>query len=217
MKMQKISLLAAAAALVLSGCVTDPNTGDRKVANTVKYGAAAAVTCGIVGAVVKGGKGARNSALACGAVGAGVGGYMDYQEKLLREKLANTQVEVDRQGDQIKLTMPDNITFATNSAELNSTVIATLNDVANVLATYNETTITIAGHTDSTGNDSINQPLSERRANAVASHLISRGVVASRIRTVGYGSKAPVADNATVEGRAKNRRVEISINPQTNS
>ena len=217
MKIQTVSLCAASLALLLSGCVIDPNTGNQKVANTVKYGAGAAVTCGIVGALTHGAKGARNSALACGAIGAGVGGYMDYQEKLLRDKLAGTQVDVARQGDQITLTMPDNITFATNSAQLNSTVVATLNDVANVLATYNETTITVAGHTDSTGNDAINNPLSERRAAAVSSHLISRGVAANRIRSVGYGSKSPIADNSTVEGKAKNRRVEILINPQPQS
>ena len=214
MKIQSVSLFAAGLALVLSGCVVDPNTGNQKIANTVKYGAGAAVTCGIVGALTHGGKGARNSALACGAIGAGVGGYMDYQEKLLREKLANTQVDVARQGNQITLTMPDNITFATNSAELNPVVVSTLNDVANVLATYNETTITVAGHTDSTGTDAINNPLSERRAAAVSSHLISRGVAANRIRSVGYGSKSPIADNNTVEGKARNRRVEILINPQ---
>lgn len=211
---KKVSLLAAAAALILSGCTIDPNTGEQKVSNTAKIGLGAAVTCGIVGALTHGGKGARNSALACGAIGAGVGGYMDYQEKLLRDKLANTQVEVNRQGDQIQLIMPDNITFATNSATLSPTVITALNDVANVLATYNETTITVAGHTDSTGNDSINQPLSERRALSVANHLVSRGVASSRIRTIGYGSKSPIADNSTAAGRAKNRRVEILINPQ---
>ena len=214
MKIQSVSLFAAGLALVLSGCVVDPNTGNQKIANTVKYGAGAAVTCGIVGALTHGGKGARNSALACGAIGAGVGGYMDYQEKLLRDKLANTQVDVARQGNQITLTMPDNITFATNSAELNPVVVSTLNDVANVLATYNETTITVAGHTDSTGTDAINNPLSERRAAAVSSHLISRGVAANRIRSVGYGSKSPIADNNTVEGKARKRRVEILINPQ---
>lgn len=211
---KKVSLLAAAAALVLSACTIDPNTGEQKVSNTAKIGLGAAVTCGIVGALTHGAKGARNSALACGAVGAGVGGYMDYQEKLLRDKLANTQVEVNRQGDQIQLIMPDNITFATNSATLSPTVITALNDVANVLATYNETTITVAGHTDSTGNDSINQPLSERRALSVANHLVSRGVASNRIRTIGYGSKSPIASNSTAEGRAKNRRVEILINPQ---
>ncbi|MDO5685811.1 MAG: OmpA family protein [Neisseria sp.] len=209
-----ITVLATAAALALSGCVTDPTTGQQTISKTAMYGLGAAATCGIVGAISHGGKGARNAALACGAIGAGVGGYMDYQESLLRDKLKNTPVEVSRQGDQIKLTMPESVTFATNSAQLNQNAVYSLNEVSAVLAKYNETTITVAGHTDSTGSDSINQPLSERRAQAVSQYLSSRGVAAHRIKAVGYGSRSPIASNATVEGRAQNRRVEILINPQ---
>lgn len=211
---QKTSLTAAALALALSACVTDPYTGQQHLSKTAMYGVGAAATCGIVGAVTHGGKGARNAALACGAVGAGVGGYMDYQEKLLRDKLRNTPVEVQRQGDQIKLTMPESVTFATNSADLNQQSMYALNEVAAVLSKYHETTVTIAGHTDSTGNDAINQPLSERRARSVANYLQSRGVAYQRIHAVGYGSRRPIASNATVSGRQQNRRVEILINPQ---
>ncbi|MCP2041492.1 outer membrane protein OmpA-like peptidoglycan-associated protein [Neisseria sp. HSC-16F19] len=205
---------AALAALVLSGCVTDPTTGQQRVSKTAMYGLGAAATCGIVGAVTHGSKGARNSALACGAIGAGVGGYMDYQEKLLRDKLANSQVEVERVGDQIKLVMPENITFATGSAALSPAATSSLTSVAEVLAKYTDTTITIAGHTDSTGSDAINNPLSENRARSVADFLYNRGVASNRMRTTGYGSRQPIASNNTVEGRAKNRRVEILINPQ---
>lgn len=205
---------AALAALVLSGCVTDPTTGQQRVSKTAMYGLGAAATCGIVGAVTHGSKGARNSALACGAIGAGVGGYMDYQEKLLRDKLANSQVEVARVGDQIKLVMPENITFATGSAALSPAAASSLTSVAEVLAKYTDTTITIAGHTDNTGSDAVNNPLSENRARSVADFLYGRGVASTRMRTVGYGSRQPVAANDTPEGRAKNRRVEILINPQ---
>lgn len=208
-----ISLLAAAS-LAISGCVTDPATGQQTMSKTAMYGLGAAATCGIVGAITHGGKGARNSALVCGAIGAGVGGYMDYQEKLLRDKLRGSQVQIDRQGDQIRLTMPENVTFATGSAQLSNTAVSSLRDVGEVLARYNETTIRVIGHTDSTGNDSINQPLSERRAQAVSGYLQGQGVASYRIRAQGVGSRQPIASNSTEQGRAQNRRVEILIDPQ---
>ena len=173
--------------------------------------------CGIVGALTHGGKGARNSALACGAIGAGVGGYMDYQEKKLRESLANTGVDVAREGDQIKLTMPESVTFATNSATLSTAAQDALTKAAQTLVQYPDTTLTVAGHTDNTGTDAINEPLSQRRAQSVASYLNQRGVATSRLSTIGYGSRQPVASNATAEGRAQNRRVEILINPDQNA
>ena len=215
MKLMKTTTLAAlTAALALSGCVTDATTGQNKISKTALYGLGGAATCGIVGALTHGGKGARNSALACGAVGAGVGGYMDYQEKKLREQLQGSGVAVDRQGDQIKLTMPENVTFATGRYDLSVNAQNSLNGAAQTLATYNETTISIIGHTDSTGNDSINIPLSQNRANAVAQYLVSKGVSSSRINTAGHGASQPIASNSTAEGRAQNRRVEILINPQ---
>lgn len=207
------TVFVAAAALGAAGCTTNPQTGQSELNRTALYGLGAAATCGIVGAVTHGSKGARNSALACGAIGAGVGAYMDYQEKILREKLANTQVQVERVGDQIKLIMPENITFAVNSYTLNSSVQKTLGDVAGVLAQYPDTKITVSGHTDNTGSAAYNQTLSERRAKAVGDFLKSNGVTGSRVATVGYGLNKPVASNGTAEGRAKNRRVEIAINP----
>ena len=210
----KLTVLSLGAALALSGCVTDPTTGQQTISKTAMYGLGGAATCGIVGALSHGSKGARNSALACGVVGAGVGAYMDHQEKLLRDNLANSGVDVERTGDQIKLVMPENITFATGSAALGGGASASLDKVAEVLAKYTDTTISVAGHTDNTGSDALNQRLSEQRAQAVAHYLNSRGVAANRISTVGYGPRQPVATNATVEGRAKNRRVEISVNPK---
>ncbi len=213
--LKKITLMATVAAMGLSGCVTNSTTGEKQVSKTAAYGVGAAVTCGIIGAITHGSKGARNSAAACGAVGAGVGGYMDYQEKKLREQLANTGVEVERQGNQIKLTMPENVTFATGRYDLSANAQNSLNGAAQTLATYNETTISIIGHTDSTGNDSINIPLSQNRANSVAQYLVSKGVASNRISTAGRGASQPIATNSTAEGRAQNRRVEILINPQT--
>ena len=189
--MKTTTLVALTAALALSGCVTDATTGQNKISKTALYGLGGAATCGIVGALTHGGKGARNSALACGAVGAGV----------------------DRQGDQIKLTMPAAVTFATNSATLSAQAQNSLSQAAQTLATYTDTTITIVGHTDNTGNDAINNPLSYNRAQSVANYLNQHGVAANRMSVSGQGSRQPVADNSTEAGRAQNRRVEILINP----
>lgn len=207
------TIIATAAALGLGGCVTNPTTGERQVSKTAAYGTIGAITCGIVGAITHGSKGARNSAAACGAVGAGVGGYMDYQENKLRESLANTGVEVQRQGNQIKLTMPENVTFPTNSFQLSGQAQSSLDKAAQTLATYVDTAIAIIGHTDSTGSDSINIPLSENRAQAVADYLMSRGVAANRMNVSGRGASQPIASNETIDGRAMNRRVEILITP----
>lgn len=214
MKMWKtFSAVAVCSTLVLSACAIDPATGKRDLNNTAIYGLGSAATCGIVGALTHGSKGARNSALACGAVGAGAGAYMDYQERQLRQSLANTQVQVDRVGDEIRLVMPESITFATGSAALNSSSTSTLASVSDVLAKYTDTTIQVVGHTDSTGSDAINEPLSRNRAAAVGNFLVNRGVAASRISATGMGSRQPIASNATADGKAQNRRVEIKVNP----
>ncbi|AUZ05962.1 MULTISPECIES: OmpA family protein [Vitreoscilla] len=210
---KKFSLMATVAAVALSACATDPMTGQVDRNNTVLGALGGAATCGIVGALTHGSKGARNSALACGAIGAGVGAYMDHQERQLRQSLANTQVEVNRVGDEIRLVMPESITFATGSYQLNSSASSSLNSVSSVLAQYTDTTINIVGHTDSTGSDAINEPLSRNRASAVANYLVSRNVASNRITTAGAGSRQPVASNNTVAGRAENRRVEITVNP----
>lgn len=215
--LKKMTLAATVAALGLSGCVTNATTGERQVSKTAAYGAGAAITCGIIGAITHGSKGARNSAAACGAVGAGVGGYMDYQESKLREQLQGTGVAVERDGNQIKLTMPENVTFPSGSAVLSAQAQNSLTGAAQTLATYNETTISIIGHTDSTGGDHINVPLSRERANAVAQYLVSKGVASSRLSVSGLAATQPIATNTTPEGRAQNRRVELVINPQTSN
>lgn len=211
--MKPLAALLASTTLVLTGCITDPNTGERHASKTAVYGLSSAAVCGIVGAITHNSRGARNAALGCGAIGAGVGAYMDYQEHLLRQKLANTNVDVQRDGNQIKLVMPENVTFATNSSELNSSATSSLNSVAEVLAKYVDTNISVAGYTDSTGNDSINIPLSQRRAQSVSSYLTARGVASNRISAMGYGAANPIASNTTAQGKAQNRRVEIRVNP----
>ena len=211
--MKPLAVILATTTWALTGCVTDPNTGERHASKTAVYGLSSAAVCGIVGAITHNSRGARNAALGCGAIGAGVGAYMDYQEHLLRQKLANTNVDVQREGDQIKLVMPENVTFATNSSELNSSAMSSLNSVAEVLAKYVDTNISVAGYTDSSGNDSINIPLSQRRAQSVSNYLSARGVASNRINATGYGAANPIASNATAQGKAQNRRVEIRVNP----
>jgi outer membrane protein OmpA-like peptidoglycan-associated protein len=151
-------------------------------------------------------------ALAGGAVGA----YQDRQEAALRRDLAGSGVDVVRQGDNITLNMPGNITFAFDSANLQPQFQPVLNNVAQTLNEYNQTVIEVAGHTDSVGSDAYNQKLSVDRANSVAGYLSSRGVGMQRMIVTGAGETRPVASNDTEAGRAQNRRVEITIVPVQN-
>ncbi len=210
---QPAMLCTLVLAIATSACTTNPQTGQTEINKAALYGIGGAVTCGLIGAATHGSVGARNSALACGAIGAGVGAYMDNQEQKLREKLANTRIGVERVGNQIKLSLPDNVTFATNSFQLGSAAQQPLSDIAAVLVQYANTSITVAGHTDSTGPAAYNQTLSEKRAQAVTDLLATKGVNTVRIRTMGFGPSQPIASNATVEGRSKNRRVEVLIAP----
>jgi outer membrane protein OmpA-like peptidoglycan-associated protein len=140
---------------------------------------------------------------------------MDKQEAELREQMAGTGVDVVRNGDNITLDVPGGLTFAFDSSNLNPQFYPALNKMAATLAQYDKTVIEVAGHTDSVGSDAYNQQLSERRANSVASYLSSNGVSRTRMVTVGAGEGHPVASNDTEDGRAQNRRVEITIVPVT--
>lgn len=141
--------------------------------------------------------------------------YMNRQEAALRASLMGTGVQVRRDSDEILLTLPGNVTFVTGSSDIRSDFYSVLNDVARVVAEYDQTRLTISGHTDSTGGDKINQPLSERRADAVAMYLRTQRVANSRISSAGFGSRYPVASNDTPVGREQNRRVEVQITPIT--
>ena len=147
--------------------------------------------------------------------GAGIGSYMDAQERKLREETAGSGVDVIRDGDNLLLRMPSGITFGYDKSDVQPQFQPTLNDVASVLAQYPKTYIDVYGHTDSDGADAYNQTLSERRAQAVSSYLVSRGVQSAGIGTRGFGETQPIASNATEEGKAANRRVEIKIAPVT--
>ena len=140
---------------------------------------------------------------------------MDKQERDLRARTAGTDVQVIRQGDELVLNMPSGITFGYDRADIQPQFRPTLDQVADVLAQYQSTYVDVYGHTDSTGADAYNQTLSERRATAVADYLAGHGVNPARLGTRGFGETQPIASNATEDGRAANRRVEIKIVPVT--
>lgn len=213
--------LAALATLAVGGCQTlDAYTQESKTSSTAKgamIGAAAGAVVGLVSgddAVER-----RQHAMILAGVGAlaggAVGNYMDRQEAKLRAELQGSGVSVTRIGDNITLNMPGNVTFATDSSDLSPAFFDVLNSVAKVMKEYNKTVVEVAGHTDSTGSDSYNQALSERRAGAVAQYLRSQNVGSERLLTVGMGESRPVADNGNADGRQANRRVEITMVPLT--
>ena len=218
--MRLISKLTTAAALgamlATTACVTDPVTGQKHISKAAIGGVGGALGGYLLGDLV-GGRHDRTEKIVGagigGLAGAGIGAYMDKQERDLRAKTAGTDVRVTRQGDNLVLNMPSNVTFAYDSATVQPQFQATLDQVAQVLSQYNETYIDVYGHTDSTGSDAYNQQLSERRADSVARYLESRGVQSARIGTRGFGETQPIAPNDTEDGRAANRRVEIRIVP----
>ena len=210
-----------ATATVLVGCTTlDPYTREEKTSKATKgalIGAAAGAVVGLVSgddAVER-----RQRALLLAGVGALAGGavgyYMDRQEAKLRQELEGTGVSVTRIGDNITLNMPGNVTFATDSSDLNGNFYSVLDSVGKVVNEYEQTVIEVAGHTDSRGSESYNQSLSERRAGSVANYLQSRDVLGERVITVGMGELRPVADNTTAAGQQANRRVELTLVPLT--
>lgn len=205
------------AALILSGCTTNPYTGESQAGKSgIGAGLGALLGAG-VGALSSSksdrGKGALIGAAAGAALGGGIGYYMDVQEAKLRDKMRGTGVSVTRQGDNIILNMPNNVTFDSNSSNLKPAGANTLTGVALVLQEYQKTAVNVVGYTDSTGSRELNMRLSQQRADSVASALIIQGVAAGRIRTIGMGPENPIASNSTAAGKAQNRRVEITLSP----
>ncbi|MBI3772407.1 MAG: OmpA family protein [Gammaproteobacteria bacterium] len=206
--------------LGVAGCSTvNPYTGEKQTAKATSGALIGGVTGAVIGAAT-GDKEHRKQRVLKGAgigaiAGGGVGYYMDVQEAKLREKLQNTGVSVTRNGDNIILNMPSAITFDVNSAGLKPDFFSALDSVNLVLKEYESTLVTVAGHTDSTGAADHNMALSQQRAQTVAQYLQNHGVVAERLAAVGYGETHPVASNETADGKARNRRVEITLDPIT--
>ena len=208
---------AALSLVSVSACVTDPNTGERKISRTAIGGVGGAAAGALLGGLIGGKTGRIIGAVGGGAIGGVVGYKMDQQIKELRESTAGSGVDVSEVdgGDAILVNLPDGVTFDVGSATLKQAFRSTLDDVAASLQQYPNSLIDVYGHTDSTGSESFNQDLSERRAQTVSNYITSRGVNSARIRWQGFGETMPVADNSSEEGRRLNRRVEIKIIPLT--
>ncbi len=218
----KVLIVSASIAALLGGAActtTDPyrsgpvrnNTGTGAIA-----GALGGALLGYLTNTSSGEQGRKNALIGAGVgalAGAAVGQYMDRQQRALEAELSGTGVGVARQGDNLVLRMPSDVTFATNQSTIDSRFLPVLDDVARVLNEYDRSVVDVIGHTDSSGGDAINQPLSERRASSVAAYLIQRGVMRERLYVAGNSSRNPVASNDTAEGKALNRRVEILIRP----
>jgi outer membrane protein OmpA-like peptidoglycan-associated protein len=208
------TLLCTAVAVLLAGCYTmDPYSGDKKVSDTTKGAGIGALTGAAVGALAGGGKGALIGASAGALAGGAVGNYMDRQEAKLRAQLQGTGVSVTRNGDNLSLVMPGNITFASGSADLNPSFFGVLDSVALVLKEYNKTMIDVSGHTDNTGSAQKNQALSQQRASTVAQYLRTKGIADQRLAVTGYGPTRPLVSNDSPDGRQRNRRVELTLTP----
>lgn len=208
MSTKKCIFPVLALSLIFSGCAsTSSNAG--------KGAAIGAITGAIIGKSTSNHKNKRAVwGAAIGALaGAAIGDYMDKQEEEFRQELAGSGIKVVREGDNLRLIMPANITFASSQSNITSSFHTTLNDVAKVLGKYDKTLLKIEGHTDSSGSESFNQKLSEQRAESVKVYLMHQDILASRLRTVGFGEARSIVNNDTAANRALNRRVEVKIMP----
>ena len=202
---------AAACALMLTGCQNAGGPGPNTAGGAL-LGAASGAALG----TLAGGDDRRNALIGAGIgllAGTAVGAYMDEQERRLARDLSGTDARVDAQGDRLVVTLPGGVTFDTDSTTINPGFRRPLDRVAETLKAYPSSYLDVIGHTDSTGSESYNQDLSERRAASVAAYLERRGVFPGRIATFGMGERAPVATNDTAAGRQANRRVELEIIP----
>jgi outer membrane protein OmpA-like peptidoglycan-associated protein len=219
--LSRVGAFGVGLVVVLSACTTlDPYTREEQTAKAQRQAVIGAAAGAVAGLITGDSSMERKKRALVGAglgaiAGAAVGNYMDRQEAKLRAELERTGVSVTRIGNNITLNMPGNITFATNSADLNAGFFQVLNSVALVVNEFDQTVIEVAGHTDNTGTDQYNQQLSERRAGAVAAYLGTRSVRQDRIITVGMGETRPIATNDTEAGRQQNRRVELTLVPLT--
>ncbi|MBU1385451.1 MAG: OmpA family protein [Alphaproteobacteria bacterium] len=216
----KLILTGISVAALLGACTTtDPYSSTPQRNNTgtgVIAGALGGALLGYLTNTSNSEEGRKNALIGAGigALGGGaVGAYMDRQQRELEAELSGSGVGVARQGDNLVLRMPSDVTFASNQSAINPGFYSTLDDVAAVLNRYDQSVVDIVGHADSDGADDYNLNLSRQRASSVAQHLVSRNVLADRLYVDGRGESQPVATNATAAGKAQNRRVEIMIRP----
>lgn len=218
--MLKTGALAALTVTLLGGCASyTGQTNDPNDPNRTRTGALIGAGIGAVAGLLSGSDATERRQRAL--VGAGIGGlaggsigaYQDRQEAELRRQTAGTGIDVSRDGDVIKLNLPDGVTFDFGKAELKPQFYPALNNVASTLREYNQTIVEVSGHTDSIGSEAVNQRLSEQRAASVGNYLIGQGLVRERFEIIGMGKNYPIADNNTDAGRALNRRVEIRVLP----
>ena len=216
----KVAALAATLAAFTSGCATyTGQTNDPNDPNRTRNGALIGAAIGAAAGLLSGGNAVERRQRAMVGVGVGalaggaVGAYQDRQEAELRRATAGTGVDVTRDGDVIKLNLPDGVTFDFAKYDIKPQFYPALNTIANTLREYNQTIVEVSGHTDSIGSDAANQTLSERRANSVSGYLTSQGLQRERFEVVGMGERYPIASNDTAQGQALNRRVEIRLLP----
>ncbi|HQN65715.1 MAG TPA: OmpA family protein [Methylophilus sp.] len=209
---RKTTVISLALAVVLAGCASMTEK-QQTIAKGAGIGAAGGA---VVGAVAGGGKGAVIGA----AVGAGAGAIagnvwsnrMEKQKQEMEKATQGTGVQVTQTADnRLKLEVPSDVSFAVGKADIAPNFRSVLDKFAQGLVENPATTVMIVGHTDSTGSDAINNPLSLQRASNVRDYLSSRGVALSRVQIDGRGSREPVVSNDTEANRAKNRRVEIFV------
>lgn len=214
-----IAVVAIAAFTVTACTSTDPYSREEKTSHTTRGAVIGALGGAAIGALTNtssGKQAARNALIGAGIgalAGGAVGNYMDRQETALRARLDETGVRIVRNGDNIDLILPGNITFGTDQSNVQPSFTPVLQDVALVLQEFDKSYLEVKGHTDSTGSDQYNYGLSERRAQAVADVLMREGVSPPRVIIRGAGEKEPIASNDTPAGREQNRRVELSIIP----
>ncbi|MFU8897860.1 OmpA family protein [Roseinatronobacter thiooxidans] len=209
MKVSVSTLSLGAAVLALAACAPDPNNTQNRTLGGALTGAAVG---GVIGAATGDGRRAAAGAIIGGTTGALIGQQLDRQAAELRRQLGDN-VNVRNTGQELILTLPQDLLFATDSATLRPDLQADLRTIASNLVNFPRSDVIVVGHTDNTGTAAYNQNLSERRAGSVAQVLRAQGVASNRIQTQGRGLTQPVASNATPAGRAQNRRVEIFIRP----
>ncbi|MBL49363.1 MAG: cell envelope biogenesis protein OmpA [Roseibacillus sp.] len=207
----------------LCSCMTEnPYTGEQQVSKATTGAGIGAATGALLGGIIGNNvgdgdatRGALIGAALGGIAGGSIGNYMDQQESMLRQELRASGVSVSRQGNNIVLNMPHDITFNTDSSRIKSDFYRTLNSVGIVLRKFERTAVLVHGHTDSDGSASYNMGLSRDRAYAVSNHLAGTGVHPGRLVARGFGESRPIASNTSASGKARNRRVEIHIAPRS--